>query len=33
VTTQPDTDPIDPAFPAPDGSDPAITPGASCPAP
>jgi hypothetical protein len=33
VTTQPDTDPDDPAFPVPDGTDPAITPRSGCPAP
>ena len=33
VTTQPDTDPIDPAFPVPDGTDPAITPSEGCPVP
>lgn len=33
VTTQPDTDPIDPAFPVPDGTDPSVTPSPDCPAP
>lgn len=33
VTTRPDTDPIDPAFPVPDGTTPSITPSADCPAP
>jgi hypothetical protein len=33
VTTRPDTDPIDPVFPVPDGSDPAVTPDESCPLP
>jgi hypothetical protein len=33
VTTQPATDPDDPAFPVPDGTEPAITPSSGCPAP
>jgi hypothetical protein len=32
VTTQPATDPDDPAFPVPDGTEPAITPSSGCPA-
>lgn len=33
VTTQPDTDPDDPAFPVPDGTTPSVTPSVGCPAP
>jgi hypothetical protein len=33
VTTQPATDPDDPVFPVPDGTDPAVTPSGDCPTP